>query len=469
MLHFQDCSYDSLEAYSPALLNNPLRLCEYVPYEKAMWEGRFQTQYCLQDGALFLKEKVPGDGTCFLLPRGGEEEKNLQALEEYCRQAKIRLAFSTIPEEAKDRLLLRYPHAQARAERDWDDYLYLLSDFASFPGKKFAAQRNHVSRFLRENPAWEILPAGKEDIQALKDFYLEYEKGQENEHNPEKKYEAMAAYLLLDHLGEDGLLACYLKAQGKICAFAIGEKSGDVLFEHIEKADRSKDGAYAMIAQGFAKMFGAGLTYLNREDDAGDAGLRTSKMRYNPVLMLHKLFISLASGVDLVQTLPRLETSRLLLRPIEEKDQAAYGQLYRDEELNKYWGYDYRSDLQGQEPSDAYFFQMARADVQKKDTFAFMLEEKGTGAFLGETVLYDFQKDGSAYLGIRLLKEAQGQGYAYEALKRMLSYAYEDLQVTSLFTCAYKENTPSLRLIKKLPSVYLEEKEGREYFRLNRD
>ena len=43
-----------------------------------------------------------------------------------------------------------------------------------------------------------------------------------------------------------------------------------------------------MINQCFLAHEASGLRYVNREDDAGDEGLRKAKLSYNPVLMLEK-------------------------------------------------------------------------------------------------------------------------------------------------------------------------------------
>ena len=72
-------------------------------------------------------------------------------------------------------------------------------------------------------------------------------------------------------------------------AFAVGEIRRDTLFVHIEKADARYRGAYPMIVRGLARRYAVGdVLYINREDDAGDEGLRTSKLSYHPVRLLDK-------------------------------------------------------------------------------------------------------------------------------------------------------------------------------------
>ena len=78
-------------------------------------------------------------------------------------------------------------------------------------------------------------------------------------------------------------------------AFTVGDIKGDTLFIHLEKADRGVAGAYEAINKYFAATILAAnphLRYVNREDDAGDAGLRKAKESYHPVAKLKKFDIT---------------------------------------------------------------------------------------------------------------------------------------------------------------------------------
>ena len=76
---------------------------------------------------------------------------------------------------------------------------------------------------------------------------------------------------------------------GTIVAMAMGEVIGDTLFVHVEKARRDYPGAHQMIVREFARAHTGGeVQFINREDDSGDPGLRTSKLSYQPVELLDK-------------------------------------------------------------------------------------------------------------------------------------------------------------------------------------
>ena len=61
-----------------------------------------------------------------------------------------------------------------------------------------------------------------------------------------------------------------------------------LLYIHIEKADRDYPGAYQMLCRQFCTAYADGLAYVNREEDMGDLGLRKAKRDLHPVTQLKK-------------------------------------------------------------------------------------------------------------------------------------------------------------------------------------
>ena len=80
-----------------------------------------------------------------------------------------------------------------------------------------------------------------------------------------------------------------LYANGKLCAFTIGEQLNDnTVVVHIEKADMEVRGAYTAINQMFLENEWSHLEFVNREDDFGLEGLRKAKRSYRPSHMIEK-------------------------------------------------------------------------------------------------------------------------------------------------------------------------------------
>ena len=104
--------------------------------------------------------------------------------------------------------------------------------------------------------------------------------------------EELKTFEVLDNLDLYGFQGWVLKAAGQVLGFTLGEVIGDTCYAHTEKADRNRKGAYQMVFHQFAKqLVSQGVTYINREDDMGDLGLRTAKLALHPVDTLKKYMI----------------------------------------------------------------------------------------------------------------------------------------------------------------------------------
>ena len=97
-----------------------------------------------------------------------------------------------------------------------------------------------------------------------------------------------------------------IKVDGKIIAACVGSVMDDTLYVHIEKADLDYDGSYQAIVSEFAKSFD-NIEYINREDDLGEEGLRTSKLSYKPIYLLEKSHVinNPATKAKLIATQPQ--------------------------------------------------------------------------------------------------------------------------------------------------------------------
>ena len=86
-----------------------------------------------------------------------------------------------------------------------------------------------------------------------------------------------------------GLTGGILHVIGKFGAFTFGMPINHETFGvHVEKADTSIEGAYAMINYEFANRIPEQYIYINREEDLGIEGLRKAKLSYQPATILEK-------------------------------------------------------------------------------------------------------------------------------------------------------------------------------------
>ena len=424
------------------------RLCEYSVGVKLMWREHFHPQYAEACGCLIVLNRSRHLGHIFdypvPLPGEGDVDAALDAIDAWCMERGTVPIFGVVPEEERDVLLDRYPFVSLENGRVWQDYLYRAEDLASFAGRRYSGQRNHINKFRKLYPSAVFRPLTEADGEALEAFWEEFHLDFHKE-NAEARREACSARKMTRQIGKQKWIkAGAMELDGRFIAISLAEVCGDTLVCHIEKALSQYEGVYPAIVQAFAACYGEGLTWINREDDAGDRGLRTSKLQYLPADMGCKIRLRARNELDELAAVPVLKSERLVLDGLRAEDRADYNRLCLDDERNRWWGYDYRADLEGELTED-YFLETARRDFQSRLAVNFAL--RLDGRFIGEAVLYRFDCRGSAELGCRILPEFAGNGYGAEAFRRAAEWSLYQLGLYRLRAKCFHENEASRRML----------------------
>ncbi len=426
-----------------------LHLSDFSMAFKAMWQNYFTEYFAYVENCLIFKEYFQGR-TYFHYPLSlcdeAAEERALDALEEYCRRNDIRLHFTAVPAEKLCKIVKRYgADLTIKNRRRWRDYLYNAQDFVSFAGKKFSGQRNHINKFRKQYPDYEYCVLTTEDGAEIRQFLKSYEERQLAKGTVIAREELASVYKLVDIIDKLCLMAGGIKVGGKLIAFSVGERCGDQLIIHVEKALTQYAGAYTVMANEFAKHnVTDGVRYINREDDAGDAGLRKSKLQYNPVTLVDKFNVLPSRAIDLVSQLPVIKKERFELREITDMDAIDFFRLAYDDERNRYWGYDWREHFTG-EPTPEYFLKGIRDDFRHKAEMPLGIFVDGKLA--GEVVLHNFGYNNECEIGVRVLPEYEGKGLAKEAVIAYSDYAFFEMDIECVIAKCFKVNERSRRTL----------------------
>ncbi len=187
----------------------------------------------------------------------------------------------------------------ACTNRDWSEYIYKTSDFIALTGKRYAAKRNHISRFLKNyEPQWSAYTA--DDYDEFLRFEEEWLAGHSfdgaKEESALKESRIVDGWLEASLRGE--LICEILRVDGKMAGISIAELmpcgSAVVMYE---KANIAYDGVYSYLANTFAKRNLASADYINRQEDMGMEGLRKSKLSYYPEFLLDKYVLTPQSAL----------------------------------------------------------------------------------------------------------------------------------------------------------------------------
>ena len=228
----------------------------------------------------------------FLAPIGsGPVAPAIRAMRDLCEAEGKQLVLYGVTEVLKARMEEELPGwFRYKEETDYSDYIYEIDALAELSGRKLHAKKNHVNKFLSLYPDWHfepLTPARFEECRRLLTGWQTAHQDADGQSSIEE--ENMAIEAAFRHYEELELEGGVLYADGRICAFSIGEKcAADTFVVHFEKADRSVEGAYTMINREFVRQIRdthPEVRYINREDDMGLESLRKAKRSYHPCFM----------------------------------------------------------------------------------------------------------------------------------------------------------------------------------------
>lgn len=265
------------------------RTCDYTLGGVVLWAELFGYRMAETGDTLFIcggredNLNIPA----FSLPLGsgslGEAVHTLRL----CEGSPI--WFSAIPE---DRLHL-FADCKGRIEPlgpEWSDYLYDIALFDTLEGNALKKKRNHVNRFTHDHPRAQLLDMTPQ--LAMQCLSLLTAQGHDGSPTGRAEHLAVAKMLLRWHLFAPYFRGAVLTdPEGRIYGFTVGEIKGDTLHVHVEKMDHSVNGSGETLAHLFAKRCRAlypRLMFANRQDDAGDPGLRAAKESWHPLRLLPK-------------------------------------------------------------------------------------------------------------------------------------------------------------------------------------
>jgi RimJ/RimL family protein N-acetyltransferase len=154
-----------------------------------------------------------------------------------------------------------------------------------------------------------------------------------------------------------------------------------------------------------------------------------------------------------------LVTERLVLRRSRPQDAESISAYRSDPDVNQYQGWD-RTDPEG-----------IRAEIAEMESRApggaggwvqFTVEERDGGRLVGDVGISAVDSEPSVVkIGYTIAPAFQGRGYATEAVRALVDYAFETLGAERVRAFAAAENVPSLRVAENVGLSLVERFEHR--------
>jgi RimJ/RimL family protein N-acetyltransferase len=151
--------------------------------------------------------------------------------------------------------------------------------------------------------------------------------------------------------------------------------------------------------------------------------------------------------MDDLPEIPTLETERLRLRTFEKRDIDDYAALNADPEVLRYLGC-------GQEPWDrgrsSRHMAFLLGHWQLWDVGTWAMEHKESGAFIGMVGFSEPEGWPGFELGWTLVRRYWGYGYATEAARATLDYAFTVLKRDRVISLIHPDNRASIRVAERI-------------------
>lgn len=292
-IQYQKVTLEEREQIQKYMKYNDCRSCEQTFANVFLWSREYPVEYAIVEDCLVYRSMRSSKAYSF--PVGpGDRRAALSALLAECEKEKRLFQMTCVTPEQFELLETWFPGRFSIVyDRDIADYVYETEKLQTLSGKKLHGKRNHVNRFLKEYPNWSYEPITDENCEECFQMAQQWRRENHCDDDPEKNAEMCVSFNALRLLKELDLRGGLLRVDGQVIAFSIGEPvCADTFVVHIEKALAEFNGAYAMINQQFALHGADGFTYMNREDDSGEEGLRQAKLTYRPAFLVEKGFVT---------------------------------------------------------------------------------------------------------------------------------------------------------------------------------
>lgn len=167
------------------------------------------------------------------------------------------------------------------------DYIYKTTDLSHLAGRNYAKKRNLISQFEKSYTNWHAAKMQIGDESLCLDLAERWCKSKDCS-DPSIKAEMTALKNCLAHRSQLSIEGTLLFLGTTPIAFSLwGLQHHDMATIHFEKADFDFKGVGQMINRETARHIELeGVSWINREQDLGDEGLRQAKMSYFPARMI---------------------------------------------------------------------------------------------------------------------------------------------------------------------------------------
>jgi hypothetical protein len=273
-------SLDDMPQYLELLSNNKIRASDYSFANIWGWAPYYGLEWRFDGALCWIRQNRPEP--CYWAPVGPWADVK---------------DWRERPEMASGSTIIRVPRplcelwsvelgdgVEVIESRDQWDYLYLASELSTLSGNRFHKKKNLLKQFQKSYD-YEYQSMSAACVETVLNMQTEWCRWRDCGSSDALLAENDAVARVLAHWNDiPGLSGGIIRIDKVPVAYTLAEPlTSDTLVIHFEKAANGIKGAYQAINYLFCNDEGKNFTYINREEDLGDEGLRQAKLSYHPV------------------------------------------------------------------------------------------------------------------------------------------------------------------------------------------
>ena len=262
-----------------------------------LWRKLCKPHFYMIDDTLIILKYEPTWGWYFMMPLN-YTKNNLEYILNCLKKISLNITNCTfllgdLEDFFIQDIYLYTPfNIQISNSRNDFEYVYRTKDLISLSGKKYHTKRSSYNSFVNNYNIQivdTISPKVIYDCNILLRDWCTKQITINDELACEK--EAIEDVLLNINYLNLNFIGIYI--DDNLIAFSIGERFKDTAIIHTERCDNNYKGVYSFINKIFLMNNFSDTTWVNRQEDCGDSGLRRSKESYQPEFMINKSLIIL--------------------------------------------------------------------------------------------------------------------------------------------------------------------------------
>jgi hypothetical protein len=284
-LSFEPIRLEQQSDYAQMLAATPLVPSDYSFTNLWGWAEEYGLEWAWSDGLVWIRQQRPDP--VYWAPMG---DWNAAAWPSLLDGFEHGTRFIRVPEKLQANWQAQYPTKLRVTEtRGQWDYVYLASDLVNLSGNRYHKKKNLVNQFKRKY-TYTYLPMNAEMVAKALDMQSDWCIWRDCEADENLAAENRVIERILDRWEAlAGLTGGAVLVADQLACYTIAETMADnQLVIHFEKGDPEFKGSYQAISQLFLAHEAQGNTYVNREQDLDNKGLRKAKMSYHPVEFIRK-------------------------------------------------------------------------------------------------------------------------------------------------------------------------------------